>query len=117
AYSRAPPAKTAGRARELTGRSGVLRSGKALLSGGGSGADLLVCRLDRRPRRSERCMAPEADGSHQACTGVPGLDDVLIGGCAPGHALLLEGSPGTGKTTIAHPSPPEGPERGESRLY
>ena len=62
-------------------------------------------------------MAPEADGSHPARTGVPGLDDVLGGGFAPGHAFLLEGSPGTGKTTIALRFLLEGSEAGESCLY
>ena len=33
--------------------------------------------------------------------GIPGLDDVTSGGLAEGHLFLLEGSPGTGKTTIA----------------
>ena len=36
-----------------------------------------------------------------AMTGVPGLDDILCGGLAPGRIFLLEGSPGTGKTTTA----------------
>ena len=34
-------------------------------------------------------------------TGVPGLDDILMGGFSAGHLFLLEGNPGTGKTTIA----------------
>lgn len=34
-------------------------------------------------------------------TGVPGLDDVLCGGLPAHHVYLLEGSPGTGKTTLA----------------
>ncbi len=33
-------------------------------------------------------------------TGIPGLDEVLYGGLGRGHAVLLEGSPGTGKTTF-----------------
>ncbi|NML08254.1 ATPase domain-containing protein [Sphingomonas sp. G-3-2-10] len=37
----------------------------------------------------------------QAKTGIRGLDDVLGGGLEPARAYLLEGSPGTGKTTIA----------------
>jgi circadian clock protein KaiC len=36
-----------------------------------------------------------------AKTGVPGLDDVLGGGLTPGCLFLLEGNPGTGKTTVA----------------
>ena len=34
-------------------------------------------------------------------TGVPGLDDVLAGGLTPDRLYLLEGTPGTGKTTLA----------------
>jgi circadian clock protein KaiC len=34
-------------------------------------------------------------------TGIEGLDDVLCGGLVQGRLFLLEGSPGTGKTTIA----------------
>ena len=48
-----------------------------------------------------------ADGSKRraktslAGTGIVGLDDVLNGGLARGRTFLVEGSPGTGKTTIA----------------
>jgi circadian clock protein KaiC len=34
-------------------------------------------------------------------TGVPGLDAVLDGGLHPGRVYLVEGTPGTGKTTLA----------------
>lgn len=36
-----------------------------------------------------------------AMTGVTGLDDIMCGGLTPGRVFLLEGSPGTGKTTTA----------------
>jgi len=49
--------------------------------------------------------------------GVPGLDDILAGGLARGHLYLLEGSPGTGKTTIALQFLLEGFKRGEKGLY
>lgn len=53
----------------------------------------------------------------RALVGVPGLDDVLSGGLMPGHVYLLEGSPGTGKTTIALKFLLEGAARGEQGLY
>jgi circadian clock protein KaiC len=50
-------------------------------------------------------------------TGIPGLDDVLSGGF-PSHQLyLVEGSPGTGKTTLALQFLLEGRARGETVLY
>lgn len=58
---------------------------------------------------------PETDTI--AKTGVPGLDDVLGGGFAPGHVFLIEGTPGTGKTTIALKFLMAGAEAGETGLY
>jgi circadian clock protein KaiC len=36
-----------------------------------------------------------------ALTGVPGLDSVMAGGYPQGHVFLVQGHPGTGKTTLA----------------
>lgn len=52
-----------------------------------------------------------------AKTGVEGLDDILLGGLSVGHVFLLEGNPGTGKTTIALSFLLEGAKAGESGLY
>ncbi|MGF6900205.1 circadian clock protein KaiC [Paraburkholderia sp. GAS348] len=52
-----------------------------------------------------------------APTGVPGLDDVLSGGLTQGNLFLLEGEPGTGKTTIALRFLLAGAETGEQGLY
>lgn len=50
-------------------------------------------------------------------TGIPGLDDILSGGF-PSHQLhLVEGSPGTGKTTLALQFLLAGRARGETVLY
>lgn len=34
-------------------------------------------------------------------TGVAGLDDIVNGGLEPGRVCLVEGTPGTGKTTLS----------------
>lgn len=52
-----------------------------------------------------------------ASTGVSGLDDILGGGLTRGHVFLLEGTPGTGKTTIALDFLLEGSKAGEKSLY
>ena len=50
-------------------------------------------------------------------TGIAGLDDVLNGGLTGGRLFLLEGSPGTGKTTIALEFLRAGAAAGERCLY
>lgn len=49
--------------------------------------------------------------------GVPGLDEVLFGGLNPNRIYLLEGDPGTGKTTLALQFMLEGIRAGEKCLY
>jgi circadian clock protein KaiC len=53
----------------------------------------------------------------RAATGVAGLDDVLEGGLARNRLHLLEGSPGTGKTTIALQFLLKGAAAGETGIY
>jgi len=55
--------------------------------------------------------------SSRAATGIEGLDDILNGGLKPHRVYLLEGSPGTGKTTISLQFLMEGAKRGERGLY
>lgn len=50
-------------------------------------------------------------------TGIAGLDDILNGGLAPARSFLLEGTPGTGKTTIALQFLLAGAAAGERGLY
>src|SRR5712671_5851995 len=53
----------------------------------------------------------------KAKTGIWGLDDILSGGFSRGHVFLVEGAPGTGKTTIALQFLMEGVQAGEKCLY
>ena len=55
--------------------------------------------------------------SGDASTGVAGLDDILCGGLGRDRLFLLEGSPGTGKTTVALSFLREGAALGERGLY
>lgn len=48
-------------------------------------------------------------------SGCAGLDDVLGGGFPSGHVYLLEGEPGSGKTTLALQFVSEGLALGENR--
>src|SRR4051812_39561540 len=50
-------------------------------------------------------------------TGVPGLDAILQGGIQQGRVYLVEGTPGTGKTTLALQFLQAGRDQGQSSLY
>lgn len=50
-------------------------------------------------------------------TGVPGLDNILGGGLTAERVYLIEGTPGTGKTTMGLQFLLDGLEKGEGGLY
>lgn len=50
-------------------------------------------------------------------TGVPGLDEILCGGLTADRVYLIEGTPGTGKTTLGLQFLLEGLGKGEAGLY
>jgi circadian clock protein KaiC len=62
-------------------------------------------------------MERRVDREEKANFGIAGLDDVTAGGLTRGRLFLLEGSPGTGKTTIATQFLMSGAEKGERSLY
>lgn len=53
----------------------------------------------------------------RASTGIPGLDDVLGGGLPTNHLYLIEGNPGSGKTTLGLQFLRQGVKDGERGLY
>jgi circadian clock protein KaiC len=63
-------------------------------------------------------IQPDRQGSGAlAATGIAGLDAILGGGLPPRRLYLVDGSPGTGKTTLALQFLLAGAQRGESGLY
>jgi circadian clock protein KaiC len=56
-------------------------------------------------------------GERAVSTGIPGLDYILGGGLPGNHLYLIEGDPGTGKTTLALQFLLEGFRAGEKGLY
>ncbi|UHC19470.1 AAA family ATPase [Methylobacterium currus] len=62
-------------------------------------------------------MTTSTEPSTKALFGITGLDDILGGGLTRNRLYLLEGDPGTGKTTIALQFLLAGAEAGEVGLY
>lgn len=62
-------------------------------------------------------MTADFGGGDPVLTGIPGLDDVLAGGLLRNRLYLIEGMPGTGKTTLALQFLLEGLRVGERGMY
>jgi len=63
----------------------------------------------QKPGKTDRSPSPGGAGSksskvriHKLSTGVPGLDDILGGGIPEFSISVIGGTPGCGKTTLAH---------------
>ena len=68
---------------------------------------------NRRPGSPQETLS----ASGKARFGVPGLDEILGGGLARKRVYLIEGVPGSGKTTLAFQFLLEGANAGEKGLY
>ena len=60
---------------------------------------------------------PARADEERVSTGIAGLDNILCGGLDPDRLYLVEGEPGTGKTTLALQFLLNGVSRGEKGLY
>lgn len=66
---------------------------------------------------SDAPASPATEDPPRISTGSPGLDEILGGGLDPRRVYIYEGSPGTGKSTLAMQFLLEGVRQGESGLY
>ena len=62
-------------------------------------------------------MTPQPPSQPKLSTGTAGLDAILGGGVESGRVYLVEGTPGTGKTTLGLSFLHEGVRQGDSTLY
>ncbi len=60
---------------------------------------------------------PTSQSAPSVATGIAGLDDVLMGGFEANRLYLVEGDPGSGKTTLAIQYLLTGMAKGEKTLY
>lgn len=67
--------------------------------------------------QGNRAMHPPQQGGPLAATGTEGLDAILDGGLPANRVYLVEGVPGSGKTTLALQFLMEGVRKGEKALY
>ena len=103
---RASPRLFAAILRETDGRPGMDRLPSAP---GATAARRSGVSISERPE--------DADAGCLVATGIPGLDDILGGGLTADRVYLVQGNPGSGKTTLAIQYLLEGARRGEAGLY
>src|SRR4249919_1011446 len=72
---------------------------------------------NRKATRKSVARGPTNFASRRCPTGIEGLDDILAGGLPRGGVFLIQGDPGSGKTTLALQFLLEGVRRGERVFY
>ena len=65
----------------------------------------------------DQLFSGNAEGGFRVKTGIVELDEMLRGGFMPGDAVMLSGSAGTGKTTLALQYLVNGVKLGEPGIY
>jgi circadian clock protein KaiC len=75
-------------------------------------SDEVEARIQLKDRQDER-----ADDSACSKTGISGLDEILRGGLPTSHVFLVEGEPGTGKTTLGLQFLIEGAKTNQPVMY
>jgi len=73
-------------------------------------------RLGASPSSEGGAMDERISPAAKAQFGVPGLDDILLGGLTRNRLYLIEGAPGSGKTTLGLQFLLEGARVGEKGL-
>ena len=72
---------------------------------------------NRKATRKSVARGPTNFANRRCPTGIEGLDDILAGGLPRGGVFIVQGDPGSGKTTLALQFLLEGVRRGERVFY
>src|SRR5436190_14706120 len=73
--------------------------------------------MKSRPRPQTEAPGVDEHTNGVCQSGIEGLDDILVGGFPRGCFYLVQGDPGSGKTTLAMQFLLEGVRRGEKAFY
>lgn len=100
---------------------GLVRQVRYVLWSEGSGNRLLQGQILAKRAKADSATIGKPDRRPSrlsaVSTGVPGLDEVVCGGLPPDRLYLLDGEPGTGKTTLGLQFLLAGREAGERGMY
>jgi circadian clock protein KaiC len=98
-------------------RTQRLRNAKRSLRSSPSRLEVGVKKRRAQPDAANKKAEGETRAGERCSTGVEGLDDILAGGLPRDCFYLVQGNPGSGKTTLALQFLLEGLRRGEKVFY